>query len=122
MTYAEWVDEAAGPVVRPYAVVGGRTQATDGRFNLVAFISTLVESVHGWTGIQPEHVAILELCRTPRAVTEVAARLDLPVGVVRVLLGDLASLNAILVREPPAPNSRPSIGLIREVLNGLRAL
>ena len=40
--------------------------------------------------LSPEHVDIVELCRdAPQSVAELAAELDLPIGVVRVLIGDL---------------------------------
>jgi hypothetical protein len=123
----QWVDEAAGPVVRPYAMVRGRTRARQDVFDLVAFVVATVDSLDGWQDgwqeREPEHQAILALCRRPRSVAEVAASLSLPVGVVRVLLGDLLELEAIRVREPvAAATGRPSLRVIREVLDGLRAL
>ncbi len=119
----QWVDEAAGPVVRPYAMVRGRTRARQDVFDLVAFVVATVDSLDGWQEREPEHQAILALCRRPRSVAEVAASLSLPVGVVRVLLGDLLELEAIRVREPVAAAAgRPSLRVIREVLDGLRAL
>ncbi|WP_327122250.1 DUF742 domain-containing protein [Streptomyces sp. NBC_01341] len=118
----EWVDDAAGPVVRPYAMVRGRTRAQHHVLDLVAFVVTVVDRVRGWLEMEPEHAAILALCRRPLSVTEVAASLDLPVGVIRVLLGDLLDMKAIRIREPAHPHERPSPDLIREVLDGLRAL
>jgi hypothetical protein len=118
----EWLDEAAGPVVRPYAMVRGRTRNEGYWFDLVAFVVSAVDSLDHAVEMQPEHRAIVALCRTPRPVGEVAARMNLPVGVVRVLLGDLFTARAIRVREPADPAARPSIRMIREVLEGLRAL
>lgn len=122
MTAAEWVDDAAGPVVRPYAVVRGRSLDGRRKFDLVAFVVSTVDTLKGRPEAQPEHYAILGLCRGPRSVTEVAAQLNLPVGVVRLLLEDLLDWGAIRVREPDDPSGRPSIRLIQEVLHGLRAL
>ncbi|MFF7330797.1 DUF742 domain-containing protein [Streptomyces sp. NPDC090306] len=122
MTSAEWVDDAAGPVVRPYAMVRGRTRNQGYWFDLVAFVVASVDSLQHLVEMQPEHRAILALCRTPRPVGEVAARMNLPVGVVRVLLGDLLEARAIRVRQPPEPGGRPNVRLVKEVLEGLRAL
>ncbi|SCD54066.1 Protein of unknown function [Streptomyces sp. DvalAA-14] len=122
MTPAEWVDDAAGPVVRPYAMVRGRTRSERYLFDLVAFVVAVVDNLQHWVEMQPEHQAILTMCRRPRSVTEVAARMNLPVGVVRVLLSDLLDARAIRVREPADPVGRPSVQVIREVLEGLRAL
>ncbi|WP_030381661.1 MULTISPECIES: DUF742 domain-containing protein [unclassified Streptomyces] len=118
----EWLDEAAGPVVRPYAMVRGRTRNEGYWFDLVAFVVSAVDTLDHEVEMQPEHRSILALCRTPRPVGEIASRMNLPVGVVRVLLGDLFTARAIRVREPADPAARPSIRMIREVLEGLRAL
>ncbi|MGY0068374.1 DUF742 domain-containing protein [Streptomyces sp. QTS137] len=122
MTHAQWVDEAAGPVVRPYAMVRGRTRNEGYFFDLVAFVIATADTLQHEVEMQPEHRAILALCRRPRPVSEVAAHMNLPVGVVRVLLGDLFNAQAIRVRQPADPAARPSVRMIREVLEGLRAL
>ncbi|MCZ9347503.1 DUF742 domain-containing protein [Streptomyces sp. TRM76130] len=122
MTHGPWVDEEAGPVVRPYAMVRGRTRNEGYFFDLVAFVMATADTLQHEVEMQPEHRAILTLCRRPRPVGEVAARMNLPVGVVRVLLGDLFNARAIRVRQPADPAARPSVHMIREVLEGLRAL
>ncbi|MFJ2095483.1 DUF742 domain-containing protein [Streptomyces sp. NPDC087901] len=122
MTSAQWVDDAAGPVVRPYAMVRGRTRNDGYWLDLVAFVVASVGTLQQGAAMQPEHQAILTLCRRPLPVGEVAARMNLPVGVVRVLLGDLLETHAIRVRQPANPSGRPSVRLINEVLAGLREL
>ncbi|MEU3795544.1 DUF742 domain-containing protein [Streptomyces fructofermentans] len=117
MTNKEWVDD--GPLVRPYALVKGRTRARQDVFDLVAFVVALADTLHGWMNIEPEHSRLLYLCRRPVSVSELSAGANLPIGVVRVLLGDLLDMGAIRVREPM---ERPNAQLIREVLTGLRAL
>ncbi|MER5601559.1 DUF742 domain-containing protein [Streptomyces sp. NPDC002265] len=117
MNDSDWVDD--GPLVRPYALVRGRTRARHDVFDLVAFVVALVDTLHGWIHIEPEHTRLLILCRRPVSVSELSAGANLPIGVVRVLLGDLLDMGAIRVREP---SERPSPQLIREVLTGLRAL
>ncbi|MFE8950156.1 DUF742 domain-containing protein [Streptomyces sp. NPDC007856] len=103
-------------------MVRGRTPSKRTAFNLVAFVVTTDEGLPHWAAtVQPEHHTIIELCRRPRTVTEVAASMNLPVGVIRVLLGDLLEVGAIRVREP-ASADRPNVALIEEVLRGLRAL
>jgi hypothetical protein len=117
----EWADDAAGPIVRPYAMVRGRTHVRQGLFDLVTFIVAMVSTLDGWLEMGPEHQAIVSLCDRPRTVSEVAGLLNLPLGVVRVLLGDLYEAGAIRARSPD-PASRASVSLLLEVLNGLRAL
>ncbi|MFC5201777.1 DUF742 domain-containing protein [Streptomyces kaempferi] len=117
MTDNEWVDD--GPLVRPYALVRGRTRARQDVFDLVAFVVAMVDTLHGWVRTEPEHATLLALCRLPISVSELSAGANLPIGVVRVLLGDLLDMGAIRVREPV---ERPTAQLIKEVLVGLQAL
>src|SRR5690606_21986425 len=84
----DWLDEEAGPVVRPYTMTGGRVRPVTGGFDLVAFVvSTDQEIGEDPPNLQPEHRTIIEIARKPISVAELAAELDLAVGVVRVLLG-----------------------------------
>ncbi|MGW1029824.1 DUF742 domain-containing protein [Streptomyces sp. NPDC002577] len=121
-----WYDNDAGPLVRPYAMTGGRTRpGPDGAyFDLIALI-TLDENAPRYdeTALGPEHRALIELCRIDtQSVAELAAGADLPVGVVRVLLGDLLELGCITVSRPVPPAQLPDEKILREVINGLRAL
>ena len=65
----------------------------------------------------------MELCRDrPPSVAELAAELDLPIGVVRVLVGDLWRPNSCMYTGPCRPAELPDESILREVINGLRAL
>jgi hypothetical protein len=72
-------------------------------------------------GLGPEHRRLLNLCRTPIAVAELASDMDLPLGVVRVLLGDLLERGAVAVAGPSEVGT-PEESVMRSVLDGLRAL
>ncbi|GAA1173328.1 DUF742 domain-containing protein [Streptomyces hebeiensis] len=106
---------------RLYTVTGGRSRADDDTFDLVTLIVSECEPAQG---MQSEHVRILELCRHPTAVVEVAAELKLPITVVRILLGDLLATGRITARHPRPTRSAdlPDSALLKEVLNGLRNL
>lgn len=117
-----WLDEDAGPVVRPYAMTRGRTRPSSGEFDLIALIMATQPVPPGGGGLGPEHVAIIELCGRPQSVAEISAHLDLPVGIVRVLLGDLLDGGLILVREPRRTNAHPSEPVLKAVISGLRSL
>ncbi|MEU9734941.1 DUF742 domain-containing protein [Streptomyces sp. NPDC048002] len=124
---SQWYDNEAGPLVRPYAMTGGRTQPgpTGVRFDLIALV-TLDVSAPGPdddTALGPEHRALIELCRPEtQSVAELAAGADLPVGVVRVLLGDLLEMGCVTVSRPVPPAQLPDERILREVIEGLRAL
>lgn len=117
-----WVDDAAGPVVRPYTLTGGRTRPSGEGFDLVAFVLTVESAPPRNPRLHPEHLAALEVCRQPLSVAECASRLNLPLGVVRVLLGDLLEEQLIMVREPSYQMKLPDEYMLEAVLNGLKAL
>ena len=121
-----WKRRDSGPVVRPYAVTGGRTEPADGEvLDLIAVV--VATSKAGGSGSEasrrtPEHRKIVELAQQPTTLADIASGTRLPVGVVRVLLADLIMLGAIkVVRQRPA-GEMPSDNLLREILNGLRSL
>jgi hypothetical protein len=116
-----WVDDAAGPLVRPYTMTGGRTRPSSDRFDLVAYVLT-VEQAPPDASLHPEHMAVLLYCQRPLSVAELASDLDLPLGVVRVLLGDLLDKDLILVREPASDLQLPDTQLLEAVIHGLQAL
>ncbi|MFG3144854.1 DUF742 domain-containing protein [Streptomyces sp. M41(2017)] len=124
---SQWYDQEAGPLVRPYAMTGGRTQSgpTGVHFDLIALVS-LDEGAPGAdddTSLGPEHRTLIELCRTEtQSVAELAADADLPLGVVRVLLGDLLDRGCVTVSRPVPPAQLPDERILREVIEGLRAL
>ncbi len=125
-----WFDDAAGPVVRPYAMTRGRTShAAEDRLDLIALVITEkhldlsdVERGADYT-LAPEHVRILVMCRAEAVpVAQLAAELDLPLGVVRVLVGDLMDAALVRVARPVPPAQLVGEDVLRAVLDGLRAL
>jgi Protein of unknown function (DUF742) len=117
-----WFDEEAGPVVRPYAMTAGRTRPTRGDFDLISLVVANQPAVPPELGMGPEHAAIIRLCQRPQSVAEIAAILDLPIGIVRVFLGDLLDKELIMARAPAARNQAPNEGILKAVINGLRTL
>lgn len=118
----QWVDDHAGPVVRPYAVTRGRAKTVAGRFDLISLVMATRSTPTPEVGLGPEHLAIVGLCQRVLSVAEVAAHLDLPVGTIRVLLGDLVERDLVEVREPRAVSVLPDDSVFEAVINGLRAL
>lgn len=120
--------------VRPYSLTGGRT-----RFGHVLLVETFVASTAALEAppehkeltngtlsvrVMPEMRAIVELCRRMRTVAEIAALLQMPLGVVRVLLSDLADQGKIRVYGTGTSHGvgRPDRALLERVLSGLRRL
>jgi hypothetical protein len=118
----QWVDDHAGPVVRPYAMTRGRTKPIIGRFDLISLVIATRSAASPEVGLGPEHLTIVNLCQRPQSVAEVAAHLNLPLGTVRVMLGDLLERHLIEVREPQLATAFTDDTLFEAVINGLRAL
>ncbi|MGB3442286.1 MAG: DUF742 domain-containing protein [Actinophytocola sp.] len=117
----EWFDEAAGPLVRPYAMTGGRTRSDTLGLDLI----TLVVASHTATDVdvEPEYAGILSACKNPTSVVEVAAKVDLPLQVVKVLMSDLITQRLIIFRSPATQGAEPpSQYVLQAVLDGIRKL
>jgi hypothetical protein len=116
-----WLDAEAGPVVRPYALTQGRTRHTGESFDLVATVMTTNATADS-SALAPEHLSVLSLARVPTTVADIASDVDLPLGVVRILLADLRELGLVSIRTPVSMAERIDKHTLREVLNGLRGL
>src|SRR6266568_3510896 len=117
-----WLDEEAGPVVRPYALIRGRTRPTGEALDLIAVLPAVGGVPLDPSSLDPEHFAVLRLCRLPTSVAEIASDLDLPLGVVRILLGDLQERSLVSVHHPISPARLPDVQVLKEVVDGLRRL
>ena len=117
-----WLDEDAGPVVRPYALTRGRTRPTGEYLDLIALVTAVRGIEVDRVSLDPEHIALLDMCRLPASVADLASDLDLPLGVVQVLLADLRSRSLINVHNPTPPAQLPDPRILREVADGLRRL
>ena len=117
-----WYDDEAGPVIRPYALVGGRTQPSGGSFDLIAMVTARRGIDPDPATLEPEHLLVLRVCRLPTSVADLAAELSLPVGVVRVILADLRQRSLVRIHQPVPPAQLPSSQILRRVADGLRRL
>ena len=110
-------------VVRPYVLTRGRTTSSLGTFELHAPVLALVATEQLGRNATPEDRTIIELCQTPTSVAELAARLGTPVGVVRVLVGDLADAQMVQVRQATEERAEHrDVRLLERLLEGIRAL
>jgi Protein of unknown function (DUF742) len=109
-------------VVRPYVLTGGRTRAPGPTLALDATVCATASAPTRPLPAAPEASRIVELSVAPISVAELAGRLTLPVGVVRVLIGDLGSLGALRISDPTPIGAATDAGLLARLLDGIRAL
>jgi hypothetical protein len=115
-----WFDEDAGPLVRPYAMTGGRTRGSEHELNIITLVLTVALPTD--VAMEWERDEILRLCRTPKSVAEVAAALDLPLTVVKVLLSDLIDRRYIVCRSPVLARHLQNASFLQVVLDGIEQL
>jgi hypothetical protein len=116
-----WPSLGTSPVVRPYALVRGRTKPTGEVLDVISMVCSVRTSVPDSADLEPEHLAVLRHCADPTSVADLASALDLPLGVIRILLGDLRDAELVRINRP-RPERLTDIRLLREVADGLRRL
>ncbi|MFF3320959.1 DUF742 domain-containing protein [Streptomyces sp. NPDC002889] len=114
---------SSNPLVRPYAMTGGRTRP---RYQLAieALVSTTADPSR-LQGQLPEHQRICRLCIEIKSVAEISALLTIPLGVARILVADLAEAGLVAIHQPggdEAAGGQPAVTLLERVLSGLRKL
>jgi Protein of unknown function (DUF742) len=115
------LDEVAS-VVRAYSWTAGRTHS-DVSLQIETLVSTSELGESAPEPMQAEHRFIAQLCRQSRSVAEVAALLSIPLGVAKVLLGDMATAGLILVHSNNSwVAGAPEMRLMERILSGLQKL
>jgi hypothetical protein len=108
-----------GRLIRPYAMTGGRTLA-DSEITLEAQIQATARASQHLGAYRWEAAKVVDLVQSPMALIEIAARLQIPIGVARVLVADLVSDGAVMLHTPEKTQSFAS--LLERVLDGVRNL
>ena len=118
-----WPTSREANLVRPYTLTAGRT-GTDVDLPLEAPVQTLPTGLaHRWPP-NDTRGRIAQMCVNSPSVAEISARLDLPVGVARVLVGDLVTAGYLRVHRTLTERStrEERHELIGRTLRGLKAL
>jgi hypothetical protein len=106
--------------VRPYALTGGRTRpATELPLEALVTAAPGTAATHR---LSPEKQRIISLSQEPISVAEISAHLPAPLGVARVLVGDLLTDGLLDLTAAAVPTTRPDVALLERVLHGLHAL
>jgi hypothetical protein len=110
-----------GPFLRPYAMTEGRTEPTVADLAIEDLVGAAsAADPPAWLSL--EHRSIALASRETLSVAELAARVDLPLGVTRVLVGDLATQGLVTVHRAPSHAGGPNVALLEQVLHGLQRL
>jgi hypothetical protein len=112
-------EEATGRLIRPYAITGGRTDA-DVEISLETQVQASARASQHLGAYRWEAAKVVELVQEPMALIEIAAHLEIPIGVARVLVADLVEDGAVVLHRPAPTQSCAS--LLEKVLDGVRNL
>jgi Protein of unknown function (DUF742) len=105
---------------RPYTVTGGRTSTSQYDLEMETLVQAVIAPSSPLARLGREQRSIAVLSQEVISVAEIAARLDLPLGVVRVLVGDMALEGLLFLYRPRSEPARSDLALLERVLHGLR--
>lgn len=111
-------DAQASGFIRPFVITGGRTEVHHPDLHLDTLVSALPGRPAPNRGF--EHRAVLQRCVEPLSIAEIATSLDLPVGVVTVVIDDLLDDNVLVVHR--SASSVTSLSVLERLVEGVRAL
>lgn len=126
--------EHESSTVRPYTVTGGRVRSATSDLPLEALVEAMPGAVAG-TRLTPEKREILRHAALNYvSVAELSALLRMPIGVVRIVIADLAEQGYLKVHtsapvnvhtghgQPGHQNPALSLSVLESVLNGISSL
>ncbi|MBO0832948.1 MAG: DUF742 domain-containing protein [Actinobacteria bacterium] len=116
----EWHDNDAGPVVRPYALTGGLTRPAGQRLDLLDMVRTVSNASQN-VRLSPEQTDVLDRSAIPVPLVELAADMNLPTGVIRILVSDLRERGLVTIHQA-RPAGLNDLKILQEVVDGLRRL
>ena len=108
--------------VRPYAIVGGRTRPST-EIPVETLARTTAEGAAEVPRLSLERREIASLCGSPMSIAEISAYVSVPLGVARVLVGDMAAEGLLQCQVPTSAGiDRPDIQILERVPHGLQRL
>jgi len=109
--------------VRSYVLTGGRTRSSsDLPFETLVRVTDRGRVFA--TRLTLERKEIVGRCEQPLSIAEISAHLRLPLGVARVIVGDMTDEGLLTASTPQhaGDGARPDLNLLERVLDGLQAL
>ncbi len=104
--------------VRPFVMTGGRTRVSGTRLELETIVAAIGPMTNDELAFEAQ--AIVDLCAAPMSIAEIAGRLQLPVGVIVVLVGDLVAQEALTVHHTDPVEIE--LSALRRMIDRVRAI
>ena len=105
------------PVVRPFMLTGGRTRPLRDGLRIETLLRAAPAALSA--PLRFESRRIIELCQAPMSVADLSVALRAPLGVVRVIVGDLITDGYLAIQEQPSEHPTSLIERIRDRVRAL---
>jgi hypothetical protein len=105
------------PIVRPFMLTGGRTQPVHDGLRIETQLRATPAALSA--PLRFEARRIIELCQSPMSIADLAVALGAPLGVVRVIVGDLITEGHLLLDRRPGELPADLIERIRDRVRAL---
>ena len=112
---------SSDPMVRAYTITGGRTNTEAPQLRFESMVALTDKGVAVSAQLTFERKKIVMLLDQPLSVAEISAKICIPIGVARVLVGDLVVGGILRLFDAPTDASQ-DISLVRELIDGIRNL
>ncbi|MFD7292138.1 DUF742 domain-containing protein [Streptomyces sp. NPDC059897] len=104
-----------------FVITGGRTLPPEHEYEHTAMVTSAQGSEAALRALTPEARTVMDLVTDGfLSVAEVAGHTQLPVGVVRILLAQLAEVGLLVVRKPVPAAEQVDMDVVSAVLTGLQ--
>ncbi|MEV6348969.1 DUF742 domain-containing protein [Actinoplanes sp. NPDC051851] len=105
------------PVIRPFMLTGGRTQPLHDDLRIETLLHAAPAALSA--PLRFESRRIVELAQAPMSVADIAVALKVPLGVARVIIGDLVTQGYLSIQKQPEVLSTSLIERIRDRVRAL---
>ncbi len=109
---------SGGDLIRPYLATAGRTTSRVEGLKL----ETLVQQTGTTPSTRFESTKVYQLCQLPISLAELSAHLSMPLGSVKVIVGDLISSGDLKAHRTVDGSSSDDVQLITRLISGVRKL
>lgn len=112
-------ESAPTDFVRPFLVTAGRTKSSVEGLQFETMIQAGTES---GDDLRFEGARVFELCQESKAIAEISAHLKIPIGTIKVLVGDLIESGHLDVHQTLDTSETEDVQLISRLIDGVRRL
>ena len=109
---------SGGDLIRPYLATAGRTTSRVQGLKL----ETLVQQTGTSPSVRFESAKVFRLCEQPISLAELSAHLSIPLGSVKVIVGDLISSGDLQAHQTVDGSGADDVQLITRLISGVRNL